>query len=107
MEMGLFILLFIIVVSSPLIFKTVKFGGFKAGLFGAKIISGIGEVRCIGSKREKLILRIHELDDEYFGKSVGVEITTESLGDISMIPIVLSLREAKNLNALLSKIEAS
>ena len=85
-------------------FKIIKYGGFKAAMFGASIKNTVGEVSGNGPKLMNLSLKVHELDDETQQKAVGLELVAKSVASFQMTPITLSVTEAKKLTNLISSI---
>ena len=85
-------------------YSMIRHGGFKGALFGAKILSSVGEV-C-SSKRGLLSqkLRVHILDGgDAIDRSVGLELTSSAPGAWSTTPITLSNSEARKLISLLEE----
>ena len=88
-------------VAGFMLFRIVKHGGFKAAMFGASIDSTVGSVRGNGSKMVKMPITVHKLGGNDPAKTVGLEVVAKSAGSYQMLPVALSLSEAKNLIKLL------
>lgn len=82
------------------IFKSFKYGGFKAAMFGASINRTIGEVNGAGGKIMSVKLKVHSLDGSP-DKAVGLEFVAKSISSYDMMPVTLSISEAKKLAAFL------
>ncbi|HTR01132.1 MAG TPA: hypothetical protein VMH83_14125 [Candidatus Acidoferrum sp.] len=91
----------IVVVS--FVYKIVRYGGFKAAMFGASIKRTIGEVSDSGSRFGRLTLKVHELEDSKGEKAVGLELVAKTIGSYSMTPVTLDRTEVKNLIDLLNR----
>lgn len=91
--------LFALLVGSFLI-KVIKYGGFKAALFGAPIEQTVGEVSSSGAKLVKTVLKIHSLGANSTGKAVGVELIAKSFASYQTLPTTLTITEAKKLITL-------
>jgi hypothetical protein len=84
-------------------YSVVRHRGFKAAMFGAKIVSSVGQVSV---KRRGLIsqkLRVHILGGGAADRAVGLELSSSAPGAWSMTPISLSVSEAAELVALLEE----
>lgn len=81
-------------------YKIVQHGGFKAAMFGARIDRTVGEVAGGGVKLMNVGLRIHKLGGGP-EKAVGVELVAKSLSSYQMMPMTLSVVEARRLIGLL------
>lgn len=97
-------LLFFLVVAGSIIFKTLKHGGFRAAMFGAKIRKTVGEVSGKGPKLMALSLKVHELEGNDHDRVVGLELVAKSFASYQMMPIALSATEAKKLSDMLNNI---
>lgn len=82
------------------LYKTLQHGGFKAAMFGAPIERTVGEVASGGVKLMNVVLRVHKLGGGR-EKAVGVELVAKSLASYQMMPVTLSVAEAKKLIMLL------
>lgn len=82
------------------LYKIVQHGGFKAAMFGARIDRTVGEVAGGGMKLMKVGLRIHRLGGSP-EKAVGVELVAKSFASYQMMPMTLSVGEARKLIGLL------
>jgi hypothetical protein len=57
---GIFFLIIALFFGS-LVFKAIKYGGFKAAMFGAPIETTLGEVRGSSVKIINIVLKVHKL----------------------------------------------
>lgn len=100
---NLFSVLFFIIcalVAGSFIYKMIKYGGFKAAMFGAPIQRTVGEVTGGGAKIMNVGLKVHKLQGGR-EKAVGVELVAKSFASYHMTPITLSTAEAEKLIVLL------
>ncbi|MFH1009931.1 MAG: hypothetical protein V1784_01690 [bacterium] len=88
-------------VAGYFIFGLIKYGGFKAAMFGAIIERTVGEVSGGGFKFGSIVLRVHTLNSDSPEKAVGLEVITKSIASYHMMPITLSGPETTRLAALL------
>lgn len=93
-------LLFFLGVVGLMLFKVFKFGGFKAAMFGAPIERTVGEVEGSGSRMMNLTVKVHRLGGGS-DKAIGLELVAKSFASYQMMPITLSVAEAKKLAQLL------
>ena len=96
----LFFAVFALVVGS-FIYKVLKHGGLKAAMFGAPIASTIGEVKGGGVKFMNIAVKVHTLGGGSTDKAVGLELVAKSVASYQMMPVTLSVSEAKKLVTLL------
>lgn len=82
------------------LYKMVQHGGFKAAMFGARIDRTVGEVAGGGIKLMNVGLRIHKLGGGP-EKSVGVELVAKSFASFQMMPMTLSVGEARGGRGIL------
>jgi hypothetical protein len=85
-------------------YSIIRHRGFKGALFGATVLSTVGEVE--GQKRSFVSqkVKVHILGGESpADRSVGLELTSSAPGSWSMTPIRLSMSEARSLITLLEK----
>jgi len=92
----MFFVIFALVVGS-FVFKSFKYGGFKAAMFGAPIERTIGEVDGGSGKIMSIKVKVHMLGGNSPDKAIGLEFVAKSLTSYDMIPITLSAPEAKKL----------
>ena len=78
-----------------------KFGSFKAAMFGAPIRSTVGEVKGSGSKIATIAIKVHKLAGKPSEKAVGLELVGKTIGSYEMYPVALSVQEAERLISLL------
>jgi hypothetical protein len=101
--MDILSLLFFAVVAmvvGSLIFRFVKFGGFKAAMFGAPIERTIGEVLGSSGRMTKITVRVHILGGRP-ERAVGLELVARTIASYQMVPVALSEDEARDLLRLL------
>lgn len=77
-------------------FRFFKFGGFKPGMFGARIERTVGEAEGSGGNIMNTLVRVHVLDGGP-EKAVGLEFVAKSFASYQMVPITLSESEAGDL----------
>lgn len=75
-----------------------KHGGFKGMLFGARIRRTVGEVEGAKTLMMKAGLKVHALDGGP-EKAIGVELVARSMASYQMMPVTLSVPEARKLIA--------
>ena len=84
--------------------SVIRHGGFKGAMFGAKILSSVGEISLAKRGLVSQKLRVHILDsDDPADRSVGLELKSSGPGAWSMTPIGLSSSEARRLISLLEE----
>ena len=101
--MDTFSILFVAVfglIAGSFAFKFLKFGGFKAAMFGASIERTIGEARASSGRIVKAVIKVHVLDGGP-DKAVGLEFVAKRLVSYQMLPVTLSENEARNLIRIL------
>jgi hypothetical protein len=96
----LFFAMFALVVGS-FIYKSVRHGGLKGAMFGAKIERTIGQVDCSGIKFGSMSLKVHALSGDSPGKVIGIEMVAKTFARYQMMPITLSASEARKLATFL------
>lgn len=101
----LFFVIFVFVIGSFVV-KFIKYGGFKAAIFNAPIERTAGEVTASGGQLTSLVVRVHSLGDGSADKAIGLEIVAKSFASYQMMPVTLSISEAKKLAALLESATA-
>ena len=82
-------------------YRMFRFGGVKAAMFGARIHRTIGEVGGEKQGPVGVTLKVHILRRETAEKLIGVELTAKSFASYEMMPITLSVSQAKQLVSLL------
>jgi hypothetical protein len=75
-----------------------KHGGFKGMMFGARIRRTVGEVEGARTSMMRAGLKVHALDGGP-EKAVGVELVARSMASYQMMPVALSVPEARKLIA--------
>jgi hypothetical protein len=85
-------------------YSIIRHRGFKGAMFGATVLSSVGEVSSPKRGFMSQKLKVHILGGESpTDRSVGLELTSSGPGSWSMTPIRLSTSEAKRLIALLEE----
>ncbi|WP_157572106.1 hypothetical protein [Hydrogenophaga taeniospiralis] len=90
-----------LVIPGYLLFRMIRYGGVKAAMFGAKIEKTLGEVEGHPQRPVSLRLKVHVLDGGSSDKAVGLELIAKSFASYQMMPVTLSVVEAKKLSSLL------
>lgn len=75
-----------------------KHGGLKGMMFGARIRRTVGEVEGAKTFMMKAGLKVHALDGGP-DKAIGVELVAKSVASYQMMPVTLSVPEARKLIA--------
>ena len=83
------------------IFRMVRYGGFKAAMFGFKIEKTLGEVEGHRQPLMSMQLKVHLLEGNPPEKAVGLELVAKSIASYQIMPITLSETETKKLVSLL------
>ena len=84
------------------LYKIIRYRGFKAAMFGARINRTVGEVEGAGRGVVRFRLRVHVLSGER-GRAVGIELIGRSVVSYQMLPIMLSFEGTKELVTLLQE----
>jgi hypothetical protein len=84
------------VVAGSLLLRFVKFGGFKAAMFGAPIRRTTGEASGSSGKLLTTLIRVHVLGGGP-DRAVGLELVAKSFASYQMVPVAFSESEARNL----------
>jgi hypothetical protein len=98
---GLFWIVFA-AVAGYMLFGVLRRGGFKAGLFNARISGTLGEVAASGPRLVRQTVKVHSLDRDG-NQLVGVELVSKTFASYQMVPVVLSPEAAKELSGLLQQ----
>ncbi|MDE2293129.1 MAG: hypothetical protein KGL53_13695 [Elusimicrobia bacterium] len=77
--------------------RMVRFGGFKAALFGAPIVRTVGEVAGIPLDFGTSTVRVHALGGDSPERAVGLEVAAKTFASYHMTPATLSAAEAMRL----------
>lgn len=93
-------LVFFLLIGGRFFLKFMKFGGFKAAMFGAPIERTMGEAEGTGSGMMNISVKVHRLGGGP-ERAVGLEFVAKSFASYQMLPVALSAAEAKKLNQLL------
>jgi len=92
---------FFLGVAGYLVFRMIRYGGFKAAMFGARIEKTLGEVAGHPQPPGSVRLKVHLLGGGSPDKAVGLELVAKSVASYQMTPITLSVAETKKLVSLL------
>ena len=85
-------------------YSIIRHRGFKGAMFGATVLSSVGEVAAQKRGFMSQKVKVHILGgDSPTDRSVGLELTSSAPGSWSMTPIRLSMPEARSLIGLLEK----
>ena len=104
MSLELIFLALFLGVIAYFIYSIVRHRGFKGAMFGAEVLSSVGEVSSPKRGLMSQKLKVHILGgDNPANRSVGLELTSSGPGSWSMTPIRLSTSEAKKLIVLLEE----
>lgn len=96
---------FVFAVFAVFLFRIFKHKGLKGAFFGADIVETVGSLEIARRGTGKSTLSIHKLktgDAEAF--KVGIELSHRNMGAGSIIPITLSIDEARELSRLLRSV---
>ena len=83
-------------------YRILKYGGFKAAMFGGSIERTLGEVRGSG-RVGNVKLRVHALSGGGEDRAVGIELVATTIASYQMLPITLSAQGAQGLIGLLQE----
>lgn len=97
----IFFAVFTAIVGTSL-YRIVKYGGFKAAMFGGHIESTLGEVKGTG-RMVNVKLRVHALSGGGDDRAVGIELVATTIASYQMLPITLSIEGAHELIGLLQE----
>ena len=86
------------------VYSIAKYGSFKGALFGSSIKNTVGEVAGKGPRLMKMVIKVHELDDESQERVVGLEVVTKTFSSYRMTPFAMNMEEAKKLAELINSI---
>jgi hypothetical protein len=84
-------------------YRMIRYGGFKASIFGAKIVSTTGEISLHGVPFATIVLKVHVLGGDDPSRAVGIERVSKSFLRYEMHPATLSRDQATQLAALLQR----
>lgn len=93
---GIFIL-----VAGFFVYRIIKNKGIKSAMFSEHINITVGEVSGIGQSMVDTMVKVHTLGNSGRTEAIGLEFVAKSVLSYQMVPISLSLTEAKNLINLL------
>ncbi len=88
------------------VYRIVRYKGFKAALFGARILSTVGEVptRERGLGLSCLSMRVHVLEEKGGrGTAVGLEVVSTGAARPYILTMILGCEQARDLEKLLSR----
>ena len=83
------------------IYRRFKYGSIKAAIFGAPIERTLGEVDGGSGKIMSIKVKVHRLGGDAPDKAIGLEFVAKSLTSYEMMPVTLSVSEAKKLAILI------
>lgn len=92
---GLLLASLAVLVIGSLVYRVVKHGGVKGGLFGARIDRTVGKVGGGGPKPASVTVSVHALGDAE--RRVGLEISAKTITSYQMLPASLTAQEAEKL----------
>jgi len=90
-----------VLVVGYLLYKVIRRGGVKNAFFDARIQPTLGEARGRWGSVGKARLKVHILDRDG-APLVGLECVSSSAGSYSLLPIVLTPAQARELGAALT-----
>ena len=79
------------------VYRIIKNKGIKSAMFSAHINTTVGEVPGIDQGMMTTIVKVHTLGNSGNTEAVGLEFVAKSILSYQMMPISLSISEAKNL----------
>lgn len=79
------------------VYRIIKNKGIKSAMFSAHINTTIGEVPGIDQGMMTTMVKVHTLGNSGNTEAVGLEFVAKSMLSYQMMPISLSISEAKNL----------
>lgn len=86
------------------VYSIIRHRGFKGAMFGATVLSSVGEVSSPKRGFMSQKLKVHILGGESpTDRSVGLELTSSGPGSWSTTPIRLSTSEARRLISLIEE----
>lgn len=84
------------------VFNVVRRGSLKGAIFNATIAQTVGEVEGSGPSMMRTRVKVHILEKDA-QKLVGLEFVATSVASYDMMPLTLSVTEAKKLVAVLEQ----
>jgi hypothetical protein len=93
-------LAFFLIVGGMMLHRVLKFGGFRAAMFGAPIERTVGEAAGANSRMGTFTVKVHRLGGGA-DKAVGLELVAKTFASYQMMPVTLSAVEAQKLAQLL------
>lgn len=96
----LFPIIFILV-AGFFVFRIIKNKGLKSAMFSGHINMTVGEVTGIEQSMMTTMVKVHTLGNSGKTEGIGLEFVAKSMLSYQMVPISLSVTEAKNLINLL------
>jgi hypothetical protein len=88
-------------IAAYFVFRMIRYGGFKAAMFGANIERTAGEVIGLSHPPVSSVLKVHILGGADPEKAVGLEFVAKSIASYQMLPLTLSSNECRKLISLL------
>lgn len=101
---GCYVIFFALAVIGGVLWPIIKYGGFKAAQFGARIDHTVGEVQAYGAGPVRVRLKVHKLADGKGDRAVGVEIVAKSFAGYQMMGVPLTVESTREL---IQQLEAS
>ncbi|HEY7895902.1 MAG TPA: hypothetical protein VIC24_13465 [Gemmatimonadaceae bacterium] len=98
----LFFALFAVAVGWAL-YKILRYRGWRGALFGAPVLSTVGELELPRRGMLKTRLKVHRIDGRAKGVDVGLEITVSTVGSWQALPVSLSVADARRLAEMLDR----
>ena len=97
-----YVLLAIVVSAlAVLVFRIFRYKGWSAALMGAEIAETAGHAMAASSLGFAVEARVHRLSSPAPYRSVGLELVERVAGSYRVLPVTMSVTEARNLAELL------
>ena len=99
---GFFALIFALIIGN-LIYRMMRHGSIKGGLYGARIDREVGSVKgeTVGLVSKQL--KVHQLSRQGQEAAVGLEVVAKSFASFKTLPVVLSRTDARRLAKMLQR----
>jgi hypothetical protein len=92
---------FLAVIAVYVGYRVIRYGGFRAAGFGARIDRTVGEISGEKKVLMKFVLRVYVLRRDPSAKLVGVELVAKSFASYQPMRVTLSLNQAEQLASML------
>ena len=99
---GIFALIFTLVLGN-IIYRMLRHGGFKGGLYGATIDRELGTVKGESKGLVTLSLNVHRLSRPGHAGLVGLETVAKSVASYKSLPVALTREDARRLASMLQR----